>query len=105
MNYRWSRAAALVLTLACAPHPLSRQSWERMNSSDKELYVRTLQGHEAVLTRKGGRGHRYSSAPSLYVRRIDERFAAGERRPVEDIWADLADEPVPRQRVESRKQK
>jgi hypothetical protein len=62
-----------------------------MNGREKELYVRTLLGHEEVLTRKGGKGHRYTADPSVYVRRIDERFAAGDRRTVEQIWDDLAD--------------
>ena len=91
MNPRWPLAAALIVVVACAPHPLSRQSWQRMPAAEKELYVRTLLGHEQVLMRKGGRGHRYTSAPITYVRRIDERFAAGEERPVEEIWPQLAD--------------
>jgi hypothetical protein len=62
-----------------------------MSGSEKELYVRTLLGHEQVLLRKGGQVDRYTSAPTVYVRRIDARFAAGEKRPVEAIWPELAD--------------
>jgi len=89
-RWRWA-AAAILLLVACAPHPLSREGWQGMRGSEKELYVRTLLGHEQVLLRKGGQGDRYTSAPTVYVRRIDARFAAGEKRPVEAIWPELAD--------------
>jgi hypothetical protein len=92
MTSGWPVAAAtMILLAACAPHALSREGWQQMRSREKELYVRTLIGHEQVLTSKGGRGHRYSSAPSIYVRRIDDRYAAGDMRSVEEIWSELAD--------------
>jgi hypothetical protein len=93
MKGRWplTATALFLLMAACAPQPLTSSRWLRMNGREKELYVRTLLGHEEVLTRKGGKGHRYTAAPSAYVRRIDERFAAGDRRTVEQIWDDLAD--------------
>ena len=80
-----------LFVLACCTPRVDRARWQHMPPSEKTLYVKSLLGAEKVKDAKGGTGHRYSSSPEDYVRKIDEAYARGERREPSAVFAALHD--------------
>jgi len=82
-------AAAFLLLAACAQTHVDRDHWQRMSSSDKTLYVRTLLGREKVKEAKGGNARVFDRPAEEYARRIDEAYARGERRDVDALFEEM----------------
>ena len=80
----------LLLFLACSSH-VTRDRWQQMSPSAKQVYVSSLIGGERAKNAKGGAGHRYSHSANDYVRRIDEAYSRGDNRDPAVIFAGLAD--------------
>ena len=80
----------LFLLLACSRH-VTRDRWQHMTQSEKQVYVRSLIGGEQTKNAKGGTGHRYMGDPDDYVKRIDEAYSRGDTREPSLIFASLAD--------------
>ena len=97
MNIRpAARAAGFLATLgmtvflACSQH-VTRDGWQNMSSSEKQVYVRSLIGGEQAKNAKGGAGHRYTQHVEDYVKRIDQAYSRSDRRDPAVIFAGLAD--------------
>jgi predicted Fe-S protein YdhL (DUF1289 family) len=82
-------AIALLLLLACARTSATREQWQQMSDEEKTLYVRSLLGHEKAAERKGGNDRAYDRPPQEYVAKIDEAYARGEQRGVDELFASL----------------
>jgi hypothetical protein len=80
----------LLLFIACSQH-VTRDRWQQMSPSAKQVYVRSLIGGEQAKNAKGGRGNHYSASADDYIRRIDEAYSRGDNRDPNLIFADLAD--------------
>ena len=78
-----------MLVLACARTTASRDDWQRMSTNEKTLYVRSLLGHEKAKERKGGNERAYDRPAAEYVKQIDEAYARGERRGVDEVFESL----------------
>jgi hypothetical protein len=81
----------LLLLLACSRHEVTRAEWERLDQPGKVLLVRSFIGGEQAMSSKGGRGGQYSQPPESYAAEIDRRYAAGDQRLVNDLWAEMSD--------------
>ena len=82
---------ALVLA-ACHGDAIARTRWEKMSHNDKVLAVRSMMGHQQVANSKGGAPvPNYSRTVEAYVAEIDAKYAAGDSRSANEIWASLAD--------------
>lgn len=82
-------------SLACSRHEVTREQWMRESAQDRDLIVRSFLGGEQAAQSKGGQGRTYSRPVSVYRQEIDRRFAAGDQRTVNEIWAELADDASP----------
>jgi hypothetical protein len=80
----------LLLLFACSQH-VTRDRWQHMSQSEKQVYVRSLIGGEKAKSAKGGADHRYTEQPDDYVKRIDEAYSRGDNREPALIFASLAD--------------
>lgn len=87
------RLATLLLALALCgcEAEVDRNRWERMNRSDRELYVRSLLGAEQVKESKGGNDRRHSKTAEEYVDAIDAAYARGETRTPAAIFESMAE--------------
>ena len=81
---------AMVL-VGCGQSEMQAERWQQMSADEKDLFVRSLIGGEAAASAKGSEGKRYSRPSSEYVELLDARYREGDRRTVEQIWAELAD--------------
>lgn len=79
----------LLLLVACARTTASRDDWQRMSHDEKTLYVRSLLGHEKAKERKGGNARRFDRPAEEYVKRIDDAYARGETRAVDEVFESL----------------
>ncbi|HEX7419261.1 MAG TPA: hypothetical protein VF505_05210 [Thermoanaerobaculia bacterium] len=70
---------------------MTRDRWQHMSQSAKQVYVRSLIGGEQAKNAKGGTGHRYTRDPDGYVKRIDQAYSRGDNREPALIFASLAD--------------
>lgn len=80
---------ALLLVAACARTTASRDDWQRMPPNAKTLYVRSLLGHEKAKERKGGNDRAYQRSAEEYVKAIDDAYARGDRRGVDEVFESL----------------
>jgi hypothetical protein len=84
---------ALVLTtlllLACARDTISRDEWRRMPREDRVLYVKTLVAEEVAKDAKGDRGRVRQRPVEEYVNEIDQAYARGDVRAVDEIFEGL----------------
>ena len=80
----------MTLVLMCSQH-VTRDRWEQMSPSAKQVYVRSLIGGEQAKNAKGGAGNRYSRSAEDYRQRIDEAYSRGDNRDPAVIFAGLAD--------------
>lgn len=90
------RAACIVSLIvlvfaACGRHEVSREHWMRSTPDERELIVRSFLGGEQAADSKGGSGEKYSRSPAFYRSEIDARYAAGDQRPVSELWQELSD--------------
>lgn len=76
---------------ACSRHEVTREQWLDGSPRERELIVRSFMGGEQAAESKGGQGREYSRDPAFYREQIDRRYAAGDIRPVNDIWSELSD--------------
>lgn len=87
---RFLAALGMTVLLACSQH-VTRDRWQHMSQSEKQVYVHSLIGGEKAKSAKGGAGHRYTRDPDGYVKRIDEAYSRGDHREPALIFASLAD--------------
>lgn len=80
--------------LSCGRHEVSRDHWMGSTPEERELIVRSFLGGEQAADSKGGSGSRYSRTPGFYRTQIDRLYAAGDERPVSEIWEDLSDDAL-----------
>jgi len=81
----------LVIAMACS-HDIDRERWVQMSHDEKIVYVRSLLGHEQAKQQKGGNPNgNFWREPSVYVSRIDEAYANGDRRTAEAIFETMGD--------------
>ena len=78
--------ALLLVVIACHRTNISRPQWEQMSPIEKTLYVHTLLGHEKTKEAKGGTAHVFQQSADVYVKRIDDAYARGDRRRVDAIF-------------------
>lgn len=80
---------AFLLLLACARDTISREEWRRMPREDRVLYVQTLVAEEVAKDAKGDRGRVRQRPAEDYVNEIDQAYAGGDVRPVDEIFEGL----------------
>ena len=85
---RWL-AFPLLLFLACARDTIARDEWRRMPREDRVLYVQTLIAEEVAKDAKGERGRVRQRPAEEYVNEIDQAYANGDRRNVDEIFEGL----------------
>jgi hypothetical protein len=78
-----------LLLLACARDTISREEWRRMPREDRVLYVQTLVAEEVAKDAKGDRGRVRQRPAEDYVNEIDQAYARGDVRPVDEIFEGL----------------
>jgi hypothetical protein len=78
-----------LLLLACARDTISRDEWRRMPREDRVLYVKTLVAEEVAKDAKGDRGRVRQRPAEEYVNEIDQAYAGGDRRNVDEIFEGL----------------
>jgi len=81
--------ACLLLVIACARTTASRDDWRRMSPNEKTLYVRSLLGHEKAKEQKGGNDRAFDRPPAEYVKQIDDAYARGDKRGVDEVFESL----------------
>ena len=84
----------LLSAAACSRHEVTREQWLAGSAADRELIVRSFLGGEQAAESKGGGGRDYSRDPAFYRAAIDQRYASGDGRAVNEIWAELSDEAL-----------
>lgn len=82
-------ALLLVIVAACSRDRISRADWQRMSQRDRVLYVSSLIGGEKAKDAKGGGGRTTTRPAEDYVKQIDEAYARGDQREVQQIFAEL----------------
>ena len=82
-------AFAFLLLLACARDTISRDEWRRMPREDRVLYVKTLVAEEVAKDAKGDRGRVRQRPAEEYVNEIDQAYARGDARNVDEIFEGL----------------
>ena len=82
------------LLAGCQRGEIAKNEWLKMNEREKLLVVESLRGYEQANERKGGGGRLHPRDGEWYRRAIDERYAAGDERPVTAIWDELVEEKV-----------
>jgi hypothetical protein len=80
---------ATLLLLACARDTISRDEWRRMPREDRVLYVKTLVAEEVAKDAKGDRGRVRQRPVEEYVNEIDQAYARGDVRAVDEIFEGL----------------
>ena len=80
---------ATLLLLACARDTISRDEWRRMPREDRVLYVQTLVAEEVAKDAKGDRGRVRQRPVEEYVNDIDQAYARGDVRAVDEIFEGL----------------
>lgn len=80
---------SLALLLACARDTVSRDEWRHMPREDRVLYVKTLVAEEIAKDAKGERGRTRQRPPEEYVNEIDQAYARGDGRNVDEIFEGL----------------
>lgn len=78
-----------LLLFACARDTISREEWRRMPREDRVLYVQTLVAEEVAKDAKGDRGRVRQRPVEDYVNEIDQAYARGDARPVDEIFEGL----------------
>lgn len=81
----------ILVAAACSRHEVTREQWLAGTPRDRELIVRSFLGGEQAAASKGGQAREYSREPVFYREQIDRRYAAGDGRPVNEIWSELSD--------------
>ena len=85
---RLTIVAALFLALACAsPNEMSRAQWQSLSREDRVLFIKTLIAAEKAKDAKGGGGRTYAEDAQTYAQRIDQAYARGDDRRVDEIFA------------------
>ncbi|HET7434939.1 MAG TPA: hypothetical protein VFN10_09540 [Thermoanaerobaculia bacterium] len=80
----------LLLFLACAsPNEMDRAKWQSLSHDDRVLFVKTLIGAEQSKNAKGGGGLNYNEDAAVYAQRIDDAYARGDQRRVDEIFAEM----------------
>lgn len=81
---------ALAVLLACAsPNEMTRAKWQSLSREDRVLFVKTLIAAEKTKDAKGGGGRTYNEDAAAYTARIDEAYARGDQRRVDEIFAGM----------------
>lgn len=80
----------LLVAGSCRRFEVSAAEWKRMSVADRELVVRSFVGGEQAADAKGGSGRRTPHPPEHYITEIDRRIAAGDERPIQQIWSEIA---------------
>jgi len=89
MNRLALTAFLLLLTPACHRTNIDRAQWQSMPPNEKALYVRTLLGHEKTKDAKGGNDRVFPEAIDAYVKGIDDAYARGDTRTVDEIFESM----------------
>ena len=77
------------MLLACGRDSMSRDEWRRMPHENRMLYVKTLIAEEVAKDAKGGRGRAVVRTAEEYVNEIDQAYARGDQRDVDEIFGGL----------------
>ncbi len=87
------RAAVLLVfaLVACAPHAMTRERWQKAAPVERLVFVKALLGAESAKRAKGGNARTFSKMPYDYVEAIDEAYANGDSRTADQIFESLAD--------------
>ena len=86
---RWMAAA--LIAASCARTTIDRSHWQQMPATEKQLYVRSLLGHENVKKRKGGNELTFPESADVYVAKIDAAYSRGDARDVEAVFESLGE--------------
>jgi hypothetical protein len=76
----------LIFIAACTANRVDRARWSAMSPQEKKIYVQSMIGHEEAKSAKGGNDRRFPLSADEYVRRIDDAYAHGDRRPPATIF-------------------